>query len=205
MSISSFAAPSVAEEIANAGFRQAIAEAAASDTGIAAFYRARDFAPFWTAAESASRRTALLRALAQAPKHGLPASRYDPDDLIALFRDARTQRDAGRAEVAAARMFVSYARDLQSGILVPGEVVPGIKRQVTRPSATQLLTAFETAPSAAGFFRTLAPETPEYARLLREKLRLETVIASGGWGPEVRSGKLSPGRPGPGFLPCATG
>jgi hypothetical protein len=53
-------------------FRQAVAEAAAESEAISAFYRARDYAPIWTGAEDAARRSALLSALARAPKLGPP-------------------------------------------------------------------------------------------------------------------------------------
>jgi len=184
-------------EIGGMGFKQAIAEAAASDAEIAAFYRARDYAPIWTSAGDAARRGALMTALSQAPQHGLPADRYDPDRLAERFRSVGTLRDAGRAEIAATRMFLDYAADLHSGVLTPGEILPGIKRKVERPSADTLLNGIAAAESPAAYLRGLAPQSPEYARLMREKMRLEGLIANGGWGPEVPGGKIEPGDTGP--------
>ncbi|TCM83424.1 L,D-transpeptidase family protein [Rhodovulum steppense] len=179
-----------------AAFRQAVAEAASDDAAVAAFYRDRDYAAFWTTAEAAERRAALLTALAQAPDHGLPATRHDPHALIAAFREARTLRDIGRAEVMATRMFLSYARDIGSGVIDPRRVVTDIKRQIDRPDPTDLLAGLAAADNPGAFLRGLAPRSPEYARLLREKTRLERRIAEGGWGPRVPSGTLRPGQTG---------
>ncbi|TCO69811.1 L,D-transpeptidase family protein [Rhodovulum euryhalinum] len=177
-------------------FRQAVAEAAAKDDAIAAFYRQRGYAPFWTSAEAADRRAALLSVLAQAPDHGLPASRYDPEALIAAFRGARSLRDIGRAEVAAMDMFLAYAHDVSSGVIEPGRVLSDIKREIARPDPATLLARIAATDDPAAFLRSLAPRSPEYARLLREKMRLERLIAEGGWGPEVPRGTLRPGQSG---------
>jgi peptidoglycan hydrolase-like protein with peptidoglycan-binding domain len=45
--------------------------------------------------------------------------------------------------------------------------------------------------------RDLAPSAPEYARLLKEKLRLEGVIAAGGWPNVPAAAQLQPGDQGP--------
>ena len=55
--------------------------------------------------------------------------------------------------------------------------------------------AFEASTPAA-FLASLPPSSPEYARLLREKLRLERLLASGGWGATVSGGNLEPGASG---------
>ena len=41
-------------------FKQSVAEAAAVDDGLAAFYRERDYAPLWTGEGATERRTAFL-------------------------------------------------------------------------------------------------------------------------------------------------
>jgi len=177
-------------------FRQAVAEAAAEDRAIAAFYRARDYAPVFTAAEDPARRAALLSALATADDHGLPAARYDPAALRAAFAAAASDRDRGRAEVLAATMLVSFSRDLQTGAVEPRQVDRGIVREIPRRDPQALLNAYAKHPPQS-YFRSLAPRTPEYARLMKAKLGLERKIARGGWGPAVQAGKLEPGQSGP--------
>lgn len=178
-------------------FRQAVAEAAARDDALADFYRARAFEGIWTGITplDRARRNALLTAFAAAGDHGLPAAEYDPDALIARLRAARTPAEKGAMEVELSRLFLSYARDIQTGILIPSRVVEEIKREVPlRPQAEQM--AGIAGPNPQAFLASLPPASPEYARLLREKLRLERLVASGGWGPAVDGGGLEPGASG---------
>ncbi|MDY6859290.1 MAG: L,D-transpeptidase family protein [Pseudomonadota bacterium] len=180
----------------SAGFKIAVAESAASDKDLAEFYRARDYKPLWTSSADRARRTAFLKALSEAADHGLPVKRYDGDQLAALFRSARTDQDRGRAEVEASRMFVQYAQDIQTGILTPSAVDDDIKRRPPRRDRLAQLVAFSKS-SPRGYLRNLTPKSPEYNRLLAEKLRLERVLGQGGWGAEVPgTGALKPGESG---------
>ncbi|PTE22389.1 murein L,D-transpeptidase [Cereibacter changlensis JA139] len=179
-------------------FTRSLSEAASRDEAIAAFYRDRGYRPLWTGAEDSARREALLSALSRAADHGLPVQRYDAAALIAGFRAAATEGDRGRLEVAMTRALVSYAHDLQSGVLEPGKVDPGIKREVEKQDPLLNLAAFERDP--AGFLKSLPPKDPEYARLVKEKIRLERLMLSGGWGPEVPATKLEPGAGGPALV-----
>ena len=189
--LSAWTVPAAAQE---AAFRQAVAEAAAQDRDLAAFYQEQTYRPVWTGegAEHLARRQALVQFLARAGVHGLPTQRYDLDGVMTAMRAARSQRDLGQVEVALSRAYLRYARDLQSGVLVPSEVVSDIKREVTRREAGALLTEILSGDPARTM-RNLAPQSNEYARLLKQKLRLEKLIADGGWGPTVTAEKLRPG------------
>ncbi|KGM87275.1 Uncharacterized protein rosmuc_03579 [Roseovarius mucosus DSM 17069] len=190
--------PAAAQE---AAFRQAVAEAAAQDRDLAAFYQEQTYRPVWTGegAEHLARRQALVQVLARAGVHGLPTQRYDLDGVMTAMRAARSQRDLGQVEVALSRAYLRYARDLQSGVLVPSEVVSDIKREVARREAGALLTEILSGDPARTM-RNLAPQSNEYARLLKQKLRLEKLIADGGWGPTVTAEKLRPGDGGPAVI-----
>lgn len=179
-------------------FRQAVAEAAARDEDLAAFYRDLEFQGIWTGNSSAdrNRRNALLAAFESAGNHGLPQGRYDPDQLMAQLRAATAPADQGRMEVELSRLFLSYARAVQTGILVPRRVDSGLNREVPYRSRLGTLQAFAQS-NPSGFLRSLPPSSPEYSRLLREKLRLEQLLAKGGYGPSVGGGKLVPGSSGP--------
>lgn len=176
------------------GFMQSVAEAAAEDRDIAAFYRENGYRPLWTGAdaESRERRAALLRAIDAAPAHGIPVSRYDIPGIRAALAGVSTERELGRVEVDLTRLFLAYARDIQTGMVVPGQIDPGIVRRVPLRDRTELLRDFSRA-SAAPYFRKLPPQGPEYARLMREKMRFERIVARGGWGATVQGGKLEPG------------
>lgn len=173
-------------------FRQAVAEAASRDEAIAEFYRTRNYEPLWTAADQAPRRTALFAALQSAGNHGLPVSRYDVAALVSGFRTVVSERDRGLLDVAMTRAFLTYAKDVQTGVLTPKEVDSGILREVPLRNRLGLLRGFEHADPVA-FLRGLPPSSPEYARLMKARIVLDRQIAAGGWGDAVSVGALAPG------------
>ena len=187
------AAPS-AMATALTGFRQAVAETALADPEIAAFYRARDYAPIWTGDDAAARRAAFLHALSQADAHGLPSARYRPEAIAAAFRAARGEREIGILEVQTTRAFLAYAQDIQTGALDPAAIMPNeIKREIPRRDRGETLAGFAGSADPAAFLRGLAPHSAEYLRLMREKARLERLVASDGWGEPVNARALEPG------------
>lgn len=193
LSVSLFLAVPVQAEMT--AFKQAVASSAARDEQIAAFYQARDYKPFWTAANANARRRALIEALREAPEHGLPARRYDVDGLIASLEAAGTPKARGSVEVEMSRVFLQFARDIQTGILVPGRVDNDIKREVPYRDRLSYLVNF-AASNPRGFFRALPPDSNEYARLIKEKTKLESLLDAGGWGPQVPASTLKPGATG---------
>jgi murein L,D-transpeptidase YcbB/YkuD len=191
-------APLVQAQVFSA-LRQAIAEAAAPDEGLSAFYRERDFQPIWTTTEAADRRNALMMALEQAGDHGLPVSRYDPEVLREAFRTADNPYARGQADVLASRMFMSYANDVHSGFLDPSRIIPDIFQELPRQEPQDLLAAFlESTPRT--FMASLPPQSPAYTRLMRRKLELEALAGEGGFGPTVQVGSLRPGDTGYGVV-----
>ena len=177
------------------GFRQAIAEAAARDESLASFYRAHEFDGLWVGSdpEVQERRNALLTALTEAHLHGLPTGQYDVDGLIARLHAASTPEEQAQMDVELSRIFLAYAADVHSGVLDPGQIIPAIKREAPVIDEAQLLVDFFSTNVPAAFLRDLAPSSPEYVRLMRQKLALEEVIQTGGWGPRVNAAALAPG------------
>jgi L,D-transpeptidase YcbB len=172
-------------------FQQAVAEGVAGHPDLGAFYRETGFEPLWSGPAHATRRAALVAALANAADHGLPARRYDLSGLLAAFEAVESERDRGLAEARASLAFAQFARDISSGVLEPRTIVSQIVRELPRPDIRQLMHDFAAAEPAV-FMRNLAPRAPEYARLLHAKRRLEAQIARGGWGPQV-PGTARPG------------
>lgn len=187
--------PAIAQVTA---YKQAVAEAAASDDGIAAFYRGNDYQPIWTGQGESdrARRAALMQALTGVERHGLPTSRYPVTALMTQMRDAHTTRDLGLVEVALSRAFVRYASDVQTGILIPSKIDKGMARKVTYRDRNEYLTELAASDNPSAYLRDLPPITAEYRALMKEKLRLEALMVSGGWGPKTASGKLKPGQSG---------
>lgn len=188
---------SLAEGATGSAFARALAEAVADDTALADHYKSTSYTDLWTGADDAARRSAALQAFASAADHGLPEARYDAAGLVAAFQSAQTEGDRGRVEAAMSRAYLAYARDLSSGALTPAKIDPGIVREITRPDPSSLLQAIAVATRPAGFLHDLAPSAPEYAQLMKEKFRLEAVIAKGGWGPAPFADGLSLSDSGP--------
>lgn len=183
-------------------FKQTLAENVGDLEGVAAFYRARNFEPIWTGDGDAdrARRLALIEAFSLADDHGLPPDRYRADDLLRrMAQTAGDGRSRGLLEIELTRTFLRFASDLSSGVLEPGQLIEQIKRELPRPDAEKLLTRLASEDPRAVFL-SLVPSSPEYARLMRAKLRLEHKIQHGGWGPAVQSGRLDPGQSGQGVI-----
>ena len=179
-------------------FKQAVAETAARDADIAIFYQASGYESLWTgrSERERQRRSALFSALSKAGTHGLPVARYDAAGLQARMKSVKTERDRGRVEVEISATFLRYSRDLQTGIVVPSRVNRAIVRQVPYRDRTSYLVKF-AASSPDAFFKALAPKTTEYNALMKEKLRMERLLASGGWGATVPAKSLKPADSGP--------
>lgn len=178
-------------------FKQAVAESAARDKDLAAFYRDAGYASVWTGKTSKerTRRKALLAALNTADNHGLSKARYDATGLKSKMSSAKTPRDLGLLEVEISKTYLRYARDVQTGMLVPTSIDSGIVRKAPLRNRTSYLTSLVKS-SPVAFFKSLPPKTPDYIRLMKEKLKLERIIGKGGWGQRVPKGKLKPGQSG---------
>jgi L,D-transpeptidase YcbB len=178
-------------------FKQAIAEAAARDKDIAAFYQANNYSGIWTGAfgKDAQRRKALFKAIDEADVHGLPSQRYDAPGLMAKLKAANNPRTRGLVEVEMSRVFLELSENMQTGALVPSRIDSGIVRAVPyRARGSYLVNFAKSNPNS--FFKALPPKTPEYSRLLKEKLRFEKLVAAGGYGNEVPAKSLKPGQSG---------
>ncbi|MFK7746230.1 MAG: murein L,D-transpeptidase [Roseobacter sp.] len=187
-------APAAAQTTA---FKQAVAENAARDRDIAGFYQDTSYEGIWTGKRNRdrTRRAALIKALKEADNHGLPSDRYDVAGLEARMKSARTPQELGALEVEMSRVFLQYARDMQTGALVPSRVDKAIVRAVPyRDRKSYLVNLTKSSPR--GFFKALPPSTNEYNALMKEKLVLERLLARGGWGPTVKAKKLEPGASG---------
>ena len=191
----------VPAQAADMAFKQAVAAAAAEDSDIAAFYRDLDYDPIWTGpeAEDRARRAALVRVLSGTRYHGLPSERYDLESVLDQLAKVELTRDLGRMEVELSRLFLRYARDVQTGLLVPAKIDSGIVREVPyRSRLRYLVDLSRSAPDA--YMAALAPASREYRALIKQKMTLEHLVANGGWGPTVRAGALKPGHSGDGVV-----
>jgi murein L,D-transpeptidase YcbB/YkuD len=177
-------------------FVLALAEATVNDPTLITFYAARNFAPIWTGFDDLERRRALFAALSRAGDHGLPTARYAADQLIRDFSSIRSVQARAYLELETTRRFLQYVQDIHGGAIDPRELSKDFGREPPRLEAYQVLTDFMEAADPDGFIRMLAPTHPDYARLMKEKARLEQVVANGGWGLPVKANKLKLGSKG---------
>ncbi|MDO5622177.1 MAG: L,D-transpeptidase family protein [Paracoccus sp. (in: a-proteobacteria)] len=142
-------------------FEWALAQNVAADPGLAAFYGANGLRPIFEGVDGAARRQALVQAVASAPAHGLPVSRYSlPAAPAATDAAARA-----RAEAQEARAAARWMRDLTGGVVDPQRVDPGIKREVRRPPLDGMLRDFIASDDPVGYLTGLGPKDPRYAQL----------------------------------------
>ena len=189
------AVPLAAQETA---FKQAVAEGSMQDPDLSLFYKERGFQGIWTgdSAGDRLRRTELVKALRSAGDHGLPEGRYDLRELEQALSNVRSPREHGLIEVRMSRAFLKYARDVQTGVLVPSRIDDALVRQVPyRDRKRYLSDLIESAPRQ--YFRALPPQTAEYTALMKHKMTLDRLIEQGGWGAQVRTKKLEAGSRGP--------
>ncbi|CUH65818.1 murein L,D-transpeptidase [Thalassovita autumnalis] len=175
-------------------FKQAVAETASDDRELARFYRENGFGGIWTGegAEFVARRQALINVLQNVRSHGLPQARYDVNALLDMMRNAKTPRDLGIVDVELSKAYLKYARDVAHGVLIPGKIDDGLVRKISKKDGAEYLEMLVTGQPAA-VMKQLPPASPEYPRLRKEMLRLQGVIARGGWGETVPGKKLEPG------------
>ncbi|MGL5012343.1 MAG: L,D-transpeptidase family protein, partial [Paracoccaceae bacterium] len=97
------------------------------------------------------------------------------------------------ADVQMTQALVDYMHDMMIGVVSPRSIDATIVIERADFDAVAMFAAFEAAPSPERFLRDLAPSTPEYAQLMRERLRLQDLVLAGGWGAPVVAEKLIPG------------
>ncbi|MCZ0961725.1 L,D-transpeptidase family protein [Paracoccus benzoatiresistens] len=143
----------------------ALAQAAAANPDLAAYYGTHGLKPVFLGPQGAARRAALLGAVALGPSHGIPAGRYAAEALAKDATDVAT-------EVGQARILARYLRDMTGGIVRPARVDSLIKREVRRPPIDRLIHDFTQAPDPQRFLLDLQPRHPAY-------LALQDALAGG--------------------------
>ena len=178
-------------------FTQAVAVAAFGDDAVSTFYRDTKYEALWTDADSddRARREALLTAVSKAELHGLPEGRYDVERLRTMMGNATDARARGNLEVELSRIFLRFASDISTGILEPNKVVSHIKRTAPENSRMDLLRGLASEQPSA-FMDGLPPQSLEYTRLVRERLRLIEAVETDTWREPVEAARLEEGATG---------
>ncbi|WDA12124.1 L,D-transpeptidase family protein [Paracoccus marcusii] len=171
--------------------QMALALAVSDDADLASFYGSNGLRPIFLGPEGEARRLALRDAIGNAPRHGIPVARYQPDRLTAT--------EGLAAEIAHAHSLSRLLRDLTGGVLNPTRVDPEIKRQPVRTAVVPLLARFEAAADPAAVLAGAGPDHPAYLALQQalfgpaDLLVPQSLprIATGVWRPGQRAAAIA--------------
>jgi hypothetical protein len=143
------------------GLPPGVAEAAARDPVLAAFYRARGFEGDWSGAQDreVTRRNALLAAMLEAPTHGLARGVTTPRRWSAGSRPPPRPTTRAWPRWRRAAPSCGWRATSTRGCSCPPRWIPHIKREVLAADPLAVMTVFpEEEPNA--FLRGLAPRRP---------------------------------------------
>ena len=146
---------------------------------------------------SAGQAQAALRALAEAPSHGFPATAFPTAGLAAGLRSS----DAGERAAAQRRLaaeLVGYAR-AQHGLAIPKAALDknwGLRAAGRYDAAADLRAALADGRFEA-WLAALPPADPQYQALRRGYLAYLKLAEAGGWGAVPEGGALMLGARGP--------
>ncbi len=162
------------------------------------FYAARGYRPVWLAEDGAAASAArtLLAWAGAADANGLPAARYDVAGLAARLAAARggAYSHASALEADLTALFLTYGRDLTSGLLEPRSISRNIDIEPRRPDPAALLARAGVPGAVPALLDRLAPADPAYDRLLSLYVEMREIERGGGWGAPVDHGPaLRPG------------
>ncbi|WP_347919013.1 L,D-transpeptidase family protein [Paracoccus marcusii] len=165
--------------------QMALALAVSDDADLASFYGSNGLRPIFLGPEGEARRLALRDAIGNAPRHGIPVARYQPDRLTAT--------EGLAAEIAHAHALSRLLRDLTGGVLNPTRVDPEIKRQPVRTAVVPLLARFEAAADPAAVLAGAGPNHPAYLALQQVLSGPADLVVPQGL-PRIATGVWRPGQ-----------
>jgi murein L,D-transpeptidase YcbB/YkuD len=157
------------------------------------FYEARGYLPLWIAEDGAATPAAraLIKWAGAADANALPVGRYDVSGLAYRLgrADSADRREAAVLELALTRLFLTYGRDITSGLLDPQSVSRSIKIELRRPDPAALLAGIGAATDVTAYLAALVPADPGYSRLLTLYVSMREIAQNGDWGPQIAKGK----------------
>lgn len=157
-------------------------------------YASQGFTPIWTTTDGglSEHGKVLLEVLADAADHALPVAKYQSAALSA--RAATAASDLAGYEADLSRAFLTYAKDISTGLLDPRRVDRElhIDREATDPR--ELIAGAGKTANMAAFLDALAPSDPVYRRLVERYAAFRTMASSEIWGSPVAKGRTM--RPG---------
>lgn len=148
---------------------------------VLAFYEKRLFLPAW---QDKEKRMQLLKAIEEAPRHGLVPRDYYYGTLINLHQqDTQTAslEVLGNREILFTDALLLYASHLLNGKVDPVEVNPNWNISRESVSLADTLMSSVDGKSLDEALERMAPQEPSYKALQKELQRYKTLERQGGW------------------------
>ena len=179
---SAFAEKVIADPFSQINLRAGLISALQLHPLILDFYKENDYALIWFGhnALANQRRAELVNSLQSASFHGLPVKKYQVNNLLSKLSTSDSLFEIGLLEGLFMIAFTEYASDLDTGVLIPSEVDTDIVRQINFKDTDFYIQGL-LSRNPYDYFRSLGPQSSEYARLLVEYQKLSEIIRNGGW------------------------
>ena len=179
---STFAEKLIADPFSNVNLRAGLISALQQHPLILDFYTENDYELIWFGnnALASQRRAELVNSLQSASFHGLPGKKYQVNSLLSKLSTSDSLFEIGLLEGLFMIAFTEYASDLDTGVLIPSEVDTDIVRQINFKDTDFYIQGL-LSRNPYDYFRSLGPQSSEYARLLVEYQKLSEIIRNGGW------------------------
>ena len=179
---STFAEKLIADPFSNVNLRAGLISALQQYPLILDFYSENDYELIWFGnnALANQRRAELVNSLQSASFHGLPGKKYQVNSLLSKLSTSDSLFEIGLLEGLFMIAFTEYASDLDTGVLIPSEVDTDIVRQINFKDTDFYIQGL-LSRNPYDYFRSLGPQSSEYARLLVEYQKLSEIIRNGGW------------------------
>ena len=177
-----FAEKLIADPFSNVNLRAGLISALQQHPVILDFYSENDYELIWFGNNELAiqRRAELVNSLQSASFHGLPRKKYQVNSLLSKLSTSDSLFEIGVLEGLFMIAFTEYASDLDTGVLIPSEIDTDIVRQI-KFKDTDFYIQGLLSRNPYDFFRSLGPQSSEYARLLVEYQKLSEIIRNGGW------------------------
>ena len=177
-----FAEKLIADPFSQVNLRAGLISALQHHPLILDFYTENDYELIWFGnnALASQRRAELVNSLQSASFHGLPANKYQVNSLLSKLSTSDSLFEIGLLEGLFMIAFSEYASDLDTGVLIPSEVDSDIVRHIDDKDTDFYIQGL-LSRNPYDYFRSLGPQSSEYARLLAEYQKLSEIIRNGGW------------------------
>ena len=177
-----FAEKLIADPFSQVNLRAGLISALQHHPLILDFYTENDYELIWFGnnALASQRRAELVNSLQSASFHGLPGNKYQVNSLLSKLSTSDSLFEIGLLEGLFMIAFTEYASDLDTGVLIPSEVDSDIVRHINDKDTDFYIQGL-LSRNPYDYFRSLGPQSSEYARLLVEYHKLSEIIRNGGW------------------------